>query len=243
MLALVAIALAAVLRNGGDGAEKEAGLVERAVRETFAAYNAADVDRFLARWTDRGFPDVFGVTKGQAAEVPPALSGLRPLPKSTVAVTAVSPATVAGEGARTRVVLTELNVVRTFDLLLIRENGEWLIDEAVERPSRVPAGAAVVSVELREYGIRLSADSVTRSVVFRAVNTGRASHQLLLLRLDAALGTEESIGRVELIPPARSWPLVLRALPRGRYALVCNLLDENGVPHASRGMRVELRVR
>ena len=239
------IALAVVLRSRDDGRGTggHAVSVERAVRGAFSAYNAADVDRFLAQWTERGFVDVFGVTKEEAADVPPGLSGLRPLSQSTVDVGAVSHATVAGDSARTRVVLTDLHVVRTFDFRLVRDGRDWLIDEAVERPSRVPSGAAIVPVELREYDIRLSADTVTRSVVFRAANAGRRSHQLLLLRLDAALGTEESIGRIELLPPGRSWPLVLRGLEPGRYALVCNLLDQEGVPHSSRGMRAELRVR
>ncbi len=238
------IALAVVLRSRDDGrgAGGDAVSVERAVRGAFAAYNAANVDRFLAQWTERGFVDVFGVTKEEAADVPPGLSGLRPLSQSTVDVGAVSHATAAGDSARARVVLTDLHVVRTFDFHLVRDGRDWLIDEAVERPSGVPPDTAIVPVELREYDIRLGADKVARSVVLRAANAGRASHQLLLLRLDDVLGTEESIGRIEL-PPGGSWPLVLRGLEPGRYALVCNLLDQKGVPHSSRGMRAELRVR
>ncbi len=137
----------------------------------------------------------------------------------------------------------DLHVVRTFDFRLVRDDRDWLIDEAAERPSDVAPGTAVVPVELREYDIRLSAGRVAGSVAFQAENLGRESHQLLLLQLDVALGTEESIGRIELLRPGRSWRLVLRGLEPGGYAFVCNLPDGRGVPHSSRGMRVEFQVR
>lgn len=239
---LLPLACAALLAGGcswsDDGAPEEP-VVERAVRDMVAAYNAKDVDRYLRSWTERGFRRTFGVSKQEADVVPPSLNGLQSFPESRIRLDRVARTRVRADLAQTTVTLSELHVVRALRVSLVREGGEWLLDAAADVAVPHPPGAAIVKVELGEYAIA-AGSTAAADTVFRARNVGNVRHELLLLRLRAS-GREESLGRIR-VPPGETRLLVTRRLPGGTYALVCNLPAADGTPHSSKGMRTVVEV-
>lgn len=239
---VLALALAAIVAGGCAASEpderEQAEQVQEAVRETVAAYNSKDVERYLNGWTDRGFTRTFDVTKEEADEVPPSLNGLRSFEESRARIDRFTRTSIKQNVANTTVTLTELYVVRTLRLSLVSEQGRWRLDEAVDVPASPRADA--VEVALTEYTIRANA-TASRTTTFNVRNTGRLPHELLLLRLRPS-GREDSLGRIERIQPGTTRTLVTRGLPAGRYALVCNLPAADGSPHSSRGMRTLLTI-
>lgn len=236
-LALAATVAGACAWSGPDERE-QAVHVQEAVRETVAAYNGKDVERYLDGWTHRGFRRAFGVSKHEADLVPPSLNGLQSFEQSRARIDLFSRTSVTQNRASTTLTLTELYVVRTLRLSLVREQGRWRLDEAVDVAP--PPSADAVEVDLTEYTIRADA-TASPSTTFRVRNTGTLPHELLLLRLRPS-GREDSLGRIERIQPGATKTLVTRGLPPGRYALVCNLPAADGSPHSSRGMRALLAV-
>lgn len=236
------LVLAALLAGGCAWTEpderEQATQVQGAIRETIAAYNGKDVKRYLDGWSDQGFRSTFGVGKDEADEVPPSLNGLHSFEESHARLGAFSRTRIVDDIAQTTLTLTELHVVRTLRLRLVREQGQWLLDAAVDVAT--PPTSGVVDVELREYAIRVEAIAPP-DATFTVRNAGRRYHELLLLQIRTS-GREDSLGRIQRIPPGATRTLVTRRLPTGRYALVCNMPTTDGTPHASKGMRALLTI-
>lgn len=238
----LALALATIVAGGCAWSEPEereqAAHVQEAVRNTVAAYNRKDVERYLDGWTDRGFTRTFGVSKHEADHVPPSLNGLQSFEESRARIGRFSRTSVTRTAARTTVTLTELYVLRTLRLSLVREQGRWRLDEVADVAA--PPSADAVEVDLTEYAIRADA-TAPRTTTLEVRNRGRLPHELLLLRLRPS-GRDDSLGRIERIEPGTTKTLVTRGLPAGRYALVCNLPSADGSPHSSLGMRALLAI-
>lgn len=243
--------------DGGQAVEtfpgSEARTVRGAVTAMFTAYDEKDLGRWLGAWTDKGFEQAFGVTKAEAALVPPSWGDVRSFRQSQVQVldlvdhgthsaggTAHDASLASEHGVAEHAVIDtmESGIVTRQRLDFDQDRGRWRVAGRTALP--VPPAGDVVEARLTEHRIELSRPTAGRNVVLRVVNQGLVRHELLLLR-DRG-GQDETVGRVAAQAPGQSWNLVARDLPAGDYALVCNLLDDEGRPHSTLGMRVTLRI-
>lgn len=114
-------------------------------------------------------------------------------------------------------------------------------------------GPARVDVVMRDYTFTWDGPIPAGRVVFRAGNAAEHEHQMTLLSLPDDLPPIETQLRGEtrrLLPliakfPARSpgaTGTFAVDLKPGRHALVCFLIDPDGVSHALKGMASEFRV-
>lgn len=225
----------------------EARSARGAVTAMFRAYDRKDLPRWIGSWTDRGFRRAFGVSKSEAALVPPSWGDVRSFRESQVQVvslvvhgrhqvevTAGAAHSEHAEGMHAVVETTEFGIRTRQRLDLRREHARWRVAGRTLLPVTV-GDRAVLVAELGDFSIRTSTSAVAGSVAIHAVNAGRHHHELLLLR-DRG-GTDETVGRIHALAPGESWDLVADGLPSGTYTLVCNLLDDEGRPHSAVGMR------
>jgi hypothetical protein len=115
----------------------------------------------------------------------------------------------------------------------------------------------MVDVEVAENRYTLSTESVSGdSVQFNARNTDPVDHELLVLRMEGDVKTDSLlttpgpslpegitfIGQAT-IPAGAEGRLLLTDLEPGRYAIVCLLQAENGLPHLADGMETSFTVK
>lgn len=226
---------AAVEAPPGAEAESAAG----AVRAMFAAYAAKDLPRWIGSWSDEGFAATFGVAKSEAALVPPSWGNVRSFRESEVLLRDISEQRIDGDAATLQVETSEAGVVTWHRLDLVTEGGRWRV---VGRTVVVgpPSGLPPVTVVLRDGAIDVDPASSDDHLDLEVANRGSVPHELVLLR-DRG-GVDETVGRLVPLAPGSTSRLVARALPEGTYSIVCNLLDDQGRPHSSVGMRATIEV-
>ncbi|MGH2773519.1 MAG: hypothetical protein ACRDIU_10355 [Actinomycetota bacterium] len=116
-------------------------------------------------------------------------------------------------------------------------------------------GPAVVDVRLSEYRIDFNPKLVKRGrVLFKARNTGKLKHQLVLVVLPQdtppivqQLNSPERRGvtQVASFPPKASGASGAFAvdIEANRYALICFVVDPDGKQHGAKGMATEFEIR
>ena len=107
---------------------------------------------------------------------------------------------------------------------------------------------------MREYGFGYDRSVRPGRTVFRVRNTGRLSHELVLIPLpknfppiDVQLRSKKRqviapIAHLQPVQPGRSGTFAVDLAP-GRYAMVSFVTDRNGMSEALKGMNSEFRVR
>lgn len=226
---------------------REAHTARGAVETMFAAYNRKELDRWLGAWSDEGYLQAFGVTKQEAALVPPSWGDARSFRESQVKVLDLvehgqhdrptgSAGGEHGDGEHVTVDTVEAGIVTRQRLDLVPQQGIWRVSGRTLLPSH--ATGPVLHADLFDHAVVLSEPRAAADLVLRVRNRGAVPHELLLLRRRG--GLDETVGRTGLLPPGEVRDLVGRDLPPGEYALVCNELDRQGRPHSTLGMRVPL---
>lgn len=111
-----------------------------------------------------------------------------------------------------------------------------------------------VGVVMTEYRFQTVAGIGPGRAVFEVRNGGQLDHELSLARLPDDLppiaeqlkgSVRRPVPTVAYLPrqgPGARGTFAVDLVP-GRYALICNLPDADGVQHSSKGMAVELKVR
>jgi hypothetical protein len=126
------------------------------------------------------------------------------------------------------------------------------VDGAVDDAEPV----ASVEATLSEYAIGLSPAGRTPAgaVELVARNVGLVDHELTVLRFDgdsgslrlnvvggAELPDGAEVGKIWSFPPGSTCAATFDLAP-GRYALICNVVDDGTNPHYSHGMHVSFEV-
>lgn len=139
-----------------------------------------------------------------------------------------------------------------------REEGQsrWQVDREEPLPFEPPTGTPELAVTIADYSFGLDETTVSGpDVVLSGQNSGDQDHELLVLRLDDGLTTQDLlrgtgpglpdgvtyIGQAT-VPVAERVDLVLVDLEPGTYTLVCLFLTPDGIPHLALGMEAAFTV-
>jgi hypothetical protein len=182
------------------------------------------------------------------------------LPVNPVRVVVVEQVRLAGNGATAVVTLVVGNQLVRFESTFVRrgdgDDRRWLLDSAAAVSVPRPEGADIVHVRIDDGSYRLGEDAARApDIVLKGTNEGKATHEMLVVRLEGGASTDELlvspgpqfparitfVGQVTIAPGATD-EVVLVDLPPGRYAIVCLLYDEEGNPYLASGMRARLDV-
>jgi|GEM_PF-1932917 hypothetical protein len=218
--------------------------VEEAVRAIFAAYNRTDVEAFLAGWTDKGFQEMFRETKERVKRTFPRL---RSVGVGPFTVGEFSNTVLRTRSATTEVELTKEQQRKMHRFSLVNEGNVWKIDGDEELTADVPIEAPVIALIMTEFALEVDTREISKRIAFGKValkvsNGGQRPHQLVVMKWLPESETERSIGRTGPLKPGEEKILVLTDLEAGRYAMLCNLVDSDGTPYSSKGMRAEFTV-
>ncbi len=217
----------------------EATTPRGAVEAMFDAYAAKDLSRWLASWSDAGFEEAFGVDKAEGALVPPSWGNVRSFQESRVELRDTSEERSGASRASLVVGTRESGIVTWHRLDLVAVDERWLVDGRT--PAQPPdTGQAALEVVLVDDAIRPATTTADTDVDLRVTNRGSTRHELVLLR-DRG-GIDETVGRLAALAPGAEATMVARDLPPGEYTMVCSLLDGDGRPHSTLGMRAVLTV-
>lgn len=214
--------------------------VEETIRRSFAAFNAQDLEGFLAGWTPRGFQHAFEFPITQAVRLQDDLfteSG--PYTIGGFASTVVGP-----HRAKTHVDMTNGRRKERHRMALVKHDGAWKIDLDEKLPVRLPRNVVAVDVSITGRTLEVSTlEVVSESVAFRVANADQKPHQLVVMRRVVESGAQEALGHVGPLGPGQHATLLLTDLVPGPYLLVCNMLDRDGKPYSSKGLRAEFTIR
>jgi hypothetical protein len=226
--------------TGPSRPDPTARQVEETVRRIFAAFNAQDLEAFLAGWTPQGFQRAFQFPMTAAVRLRDDLfaeSG--PYTIDGFASTVVGP-----HGATTHVEMTNGRRKERHRLALVKDADAWKIDVDEKLPARPARNVVAVEVRITERSLEVSnLEVVSESVAFRVANGDEKAHQLVVLRRVVESGAQESLGHVGPLGPGERATLLLTDLVPGPYVLVDNTLDSDGMPYSSKGFRAELTIR
>lgn len=136
------------------------------------------------------------------------------------------------------------------------DQSRWQVEREEPLPFEPPADAPELAVTIADYSFSLDETTVTGpDVVLAGRNSGDQDHELLVLRLDDGLTTQDLlrgtgpglpdgvayIGQAT-VPVAERVDLVLVDLEPGTYTLVCLFLTPDGIPHLALGMEAAFTV-
>lgn len=117
-----------------------------------------------------------------------------------------------------------------------------------------PAPAPVVEVRMADFRFEMKTQVPPGRVVFQMINTGRETHNLILIPLPEDLPPiEEQIRGAQrrLVEPyagiydrepGDTGTFAVNLMPGQRYAIICTVVGEDGEPHSKKGMVTEFRV-
>jgi hypothetical protein len=222
------------------GSPPTAWLVEETIRRTFAAFNAQDLDGLLPAWTPRGFEQAFGLPLAAAARLDNDVFTM----SGPYAIDGFSGTEVGPRGATTLVDMTNGQRKERHRMALVVSNGAWKIDRDEQVALPVPRNGLTVDVKITARSLQVGSPAVVGDrVAFRVANADEKRHELIVMRRDVASGAQESLGRVGPLRPGEQAALLLTDLRPGPYVLLCNMLDGDGKPYSSKGLRAEFSIR
>jgi hypothetical protein len=228
------------------------------VQVVAACKSAGDFQTMSRLVTENYLGQVYGGGPRMSRETFLVIAETLPTPK--IRFRAFDDLSILGDGeARANVTLIVGNQLIFERLTFVEEKnrpGHWLIDST--EPLRVRPPRDHASVKLTITGNRYSPDELTAdnsTVEIRASNSDKEDHELLVLKLDSGLTTNDVltapgpdlpngaryIGQVT-IPDRSSGALVLVDLKPGTYTIVDLLPADNGVPHLAIGMEATLTI-
>lgn len=136
------------------------------------------------------------------------------------------------------------------------DQSRWQVEREEPLPFDPPAGAPELAITIADYSFSLDETTVTGpAVVLSGRNSAEQDHELLVLRLDDGLTTQDLlrgtgpglpdgvayIGQAT-VPVAERVDLVLVDLEPGAYTVVCFFLTPDGIPHLALGMEAAFTV-
>jgi hypothetical protein len=226
--------------------------IEASLQRTVDAWNDADVDTFLAGFTDEGIAaDFDGASREEAMMFLPEFIGQPPISLESF--------TILELGAET----AEVDILLAFGAVLdlgrhelIRE-GLWKIGDGETLAVEIPDDVNAVELELGEYFFDYDMDDVADgNFAFEVENGGEQFHEVVLVSIEEGIDFEEALQSEEGPPegiepvaqaffaPGEGGTMVFtEPLENGRYGMVCFVPDaETEVPHAFLGMFSEFEV-
>lgn len=240
------------------GASSDADIadVEDTIKQAFADWNAKDLEKFTAHFTDAGLVSSFGddIEVATATDVKAALAefiGVDLLSDPTFNETIVD-----GTSATSDVQFSVGTGLDHAKFTFTKVGDEWKLNEEESLTVAIPAGYTTVHVDLNEFAFALDTAEIsdaTGKVALEASNVGKQQHEIGLARIPAdvtiadILAADGELPGIEFITgagpiePGEGDNLVLgEPLEPGRYMLVCSLPDTaegpDGPSHASKGM-------
>lgn len=242
-------------QNGVPGEGQDAA---QSIRDVIDAYNAGDVEAFLAHWTEAGLQSEFGATADQIRANPAVFFA------SPVGGIQIGEFRDVQEGDESASVEFEFIFGRMLTLQrydLVNQDGRWQIDATAEVDIDVPDGVQAVSVDLEEFAFAFDAGEVgDGNVAFQVENIGEQSHELVMLQVPEGLTVEELlalegnelpegieiVGSIGPFLPGEGGNMVFsQPLAAGSYMFLCFLPNEGdpqGAPHLLEGMTATFQV-
>lgn len=215
--------------------------IEALVRQQTDAFNARDVNGFVASFSD-SYYEALGVTREDAAALVSIFIGV-----PQVEITAITAVTIAGDGATAEVASAEGVISSLEQYTVVRQDGTWLVAAIDELP--VETDAALVELSMFEYGYDFDAEQFSGDAAFDVSNNGTQPHEIELMRLPDGVSADdvrdrenvpagvEVVGLFGPLEPGENRKLVFAGgLPAGDYALVCYLTTVTGESNAQLGM-------
>jgi uncharacterized cupredoxin-like copper-binding protein len=184
------------------------------------------------------------------------------LPVTPVRVESVDHVQLSDDGVTADVTTIVGNQLVRFKSTYVEDNDadgtdvRWLLDDerAVDVPR--PEGADVVQIRIDDGSFHLQQKGARGpDVVLKGTNDGKATHEMLVVKLGRGTTTEALldnpgpqfpkgitfVGQTTVAPGATE-ELVLVDLKPGNYALVCLLYAPDGNPYLASGMKAKLVV-
>jgi uncharacterized protein (TIGR02246 family) len=253
---------------GGDNtpaATQEAGEDEQAIRdlidEFLQAWNARDFDAVKALHTEQGLIAELDSEADLSTEEAQRAAFDQQTADFSIGISSVEEVSTNGDtGTATllayqvpRANTTPVNILATVELALVRESGEWLIDDLAFPPTAKPESGTEVAIDATEFAFALPEPPTTGDLYFALANKGAQPHHIVLMQVpdadfdvEAALQSDETQpGVVELggtapVEPGDTGYITFSgALPPGNYVMLCFIPDADdpeGTPHAAKGM-------
>jgi hypothetical protein len=227
--------------------------IRASVNAAIDAWNRKDVAGFTRYWTAAGLIDEFDASSvEEVMEFLPEFIGDPPL--SLAGLSNVQ--RLSSDSARAIVDLKAGLVLERHDYTFVFEGGIWKINGGPIISAPLPAGAARVTVQMKEFAFVYDKNAVASgNFAFQAVNIGKQPHEIALAKIPAnadlefLLETEEDvpgfefIGHVFALPGETANMVFTQPLSAGRYAMVCFIPDPaTDTPHAFLGMVSEFNV-
>lgn len=250
-LALLLIPITGLALACGDGGDDAAAAadVEAAVHATIDAWNAGDLDTFLASLTDAAILEEFEASREEAA-------GFLEAGDPPFQISGLADTTVDGDTATTtgRFVVGKTGTPERFSLVNV--GGAWLIDQFEPTTGEAPDGATVIDLALSEFSFNFDASEITSAdIAFNVANIGAENHFIDLVRVPADLDVEKainsdeepegivSVGGTDTMNPGTETVLFFtEPLQPGRYVMLCWVEAADGTPHAMSGMHAEFTI-
>ncbi|MBM3940736.1 MAG: hypothetical protein FJ318_07615 [SAR202 cluster bacterium] len=252
-----------IVSDNAEAFEGRHAEIRNGLRRTVEVWNQRDAEAFMAGWTEEGLRQEF--------EIPPNMpwSGVRQqignfIGNPPIDIRAIE-VTEAGQSEAT--VELELEFGAGVDRArhtMVPRDGRWEIDSSEALRVEAPEGAVSLPVEMSEYAFTYQRGRIPagEQIVFEAENVGSEAQELVMLRIDEDAPALDQLlaetmaqgpgagppASVEFLAavvaePGEGASLVLSApLSEGRYAMVCFIPTEQGVPHAFLGMHSEFTV-
>jgi hypothetical protein len=229
--------------------------VEDTIKQAFDDWNAKDLEKFTAHFTDAGLVNSFGEEGAAAADVKADLANF--IGSGLISDPTFNETTVDGTTATSDVQYAFARSLDHSKFTLTQVGDEWKFNEEEHLTVAIPSGYTTVHIDLNEFAFALDTAEITDAtgkIALEGSNVGKQQHEINLLRIpaDAVLAdliaaeggdfpNVEIIGGVGPIEPGKGDNLVFaEALEPGRYILLCGLPDtsegSDGAPHASKGM-------
>jgi len=218
----------------------EARQVEETIRRIFAAFNAQELEGFLAGWTPRGFQHAFEFPITAAVRLQDDLFA----ESGPYTIDRFANTVVGLQRAGTHVDMTNGRRKERHRMALVKHDGAWKIDLDEKLPVGPSRHAVPVDVSITGRSFEVSTfEVVSESVAFRVANADEKPHQLVVMKRIVESGVQQALGHVGPLRPGQHATLLLSDLTPGPYLLVCNMIDSDGMPYSSKGLRAEFTIR
>ena len=243
--------VASAMACDGDEEPSEEDLreVEEITRQVVES-DGSNADFVFAHVTDNLIRTVLFATRQDCMAAPAECIG------EPASILSMSDTDIDGETATT----VAVSSFGTFEIGLVREAGDWLVDSLVAASDEVPSGATSVDLRLAEFSFEFDSAQIPGdgNLVFRVRNAGAQMHevavvairdgQTLELALEQVFAEEvPPVGLKVFIAPGQTVDMAFESpLPPGKYALVCffpDVEDPEFTEHFQKGMVAEFDVR
>lgn len=240
-----------VATEDGSMAEDEQALQDT-IEGAAAAWNAGDVDAFLAFFTDAGVMSSFDAPREAAMEFLTDFIGDPPITVGTLTNISISGDAATADAAD----FAFGKVIDANTFSFAREGDSWLIDNEEDLAVEPPEGTTVVDVSLLEYQFSFDPAEITNgNIAFAASNIGGEDHEIAIVEvapdavIEEVIADEAFFETANIVGVGGPWPpgtetnvVFTEEFAPGRYAMLCFIENSEGTPHAFLGMVDEFTI-